>query len=96
MKEEVRVLKSKLKQMDAELETIQWYVKFYEDGRDIKKVLQDQERALKRIDELILQADADRREHESNIKKKNNFIKKLKNLLKKQQDSVIVPITLEV
>ena len=37
-------------QKDDELDTIRWYVKFYEDGRDIKKILMDYDRALKSIE----------------------------------------------
>ena len=47
MRSELLVQKHMLAQKDRELETLSWYIKFYEDGRDIKKILLDLDKANK-------------------------------------------------
>lgn len=52
MKMDVERLKGQIERYEKDLEITNWYIKFMQDGRDIKQILQDQENALARIEEL--------------------------------------------
>lgn len=41
-----------IQRYEEDLDVTRWMIKFMEDGRDIKQILQDQEKALAKIDEL--------------------------------------------
>ena len=66
------------------METLAWYIKFYEDGRDIKKMLQDHENAQKKIKELATTLEKERKHYALSLYKKTKVIEEFKEKLKMQ------------
>ena len=49
---EVERQRTQIVQYESDLGITKWYIKFMEDGRDIKKILEDHDLALVKVDEL--------------------------------------------